>query len=590
MSGFEAVSSAAGLISLSLTLFKGCVQAFQFLETAAHLGSDADMVRCKLEWEQYRLYQWAEQVGLEERPKQGLNWSLIANILKQLEALLTSSQKLKEKYHLDVVELEKNALVRESPAAARGGKSGFGLLLLRLKPAFPLASSRIIQENNTPIKKLQWAAVGKDNLRRLVDDIGYFNSCLHNLLESTDRDFVASALGALLRDIISRSNVSSELDVVKEILQSTLVTSHEAVASAASLKNIRLILGLGKTTHVPSRQQSKLTLKHLKPAYFERDNPFIPPLGRELARYKADSVLVEWRLIEKKLEPELKSRVHQLAILLGKAGDPSFHTLDCIGILPKNKAYEPHDDAYVCYGLVFGLRTLEAPNLAAPRILTLLDLYKKSRKPSLNKRLAIALAVAETVLQLHTTGWLHKGLRSDNILFIEAGVSRWNSDSAGGPYLAGYDFARPSNAETEMIPGRPDHDIYRHPLAQGAVRSNFNRSFDLYALGCVLLEIALWSSLQDILSQASTPTDSAHMDEKRSADQNAPDWFQINTVKANILQNDQKDGDLANVSFYAGDTFKEVILLCLHAANEDPDDEDLEIQKLIVDKLKECRF
>ena len=106
MSGFEAAASAAGVISLSFTLFKGCIQAFGFVETAAQLGTDADIIRCKIELEQYRLYQWAEQVGLEDRPKRHLNWSLVANILQQLEALLTSSKEWKERYHLDVVELD----------------------------------------------------------------------------------------------------------------------------------------------------------------------------------------------------------------------------------------------------------------------------------------------------------------------------------------------------------------------------------------------------------------------------------------------------------------------------------------------------
>lgn len=92
MSGFEVAASAAGLVSLSLTLFQDCIQAFQFVETAAHLGADADIIRCKLEWEEYRLYQWAEQVGVEGRPNARLNWTLATNILKQLECLLTSSR------------------------------------------------------------------------------------------------------------------------------------------------------------------------------------------------------------------------------------------------------------------------------------------------------------------------------------------------------------------------------------------------------------------------------------------------------------------------------------------------------------------
>ena len=82
MSGLELAASAAGFVSLSLTLFKGCILAFEFAEKAVQLGSDADIVRCKLELEEYRLYQWAEQLGLESQPNGRLDWSLVANILQ----------------------------------------------------------------------------------------------------------------------------------------------------------------------------------------------------------------------------------------------------------------------------------------------------------------------------------------------------------------------------------------------------------------------------------------------------------------------------------------------------------------------------
>ena len=592
MSGLEVAASAAGLVSLSLTLFHGCIQGFRFLETAAHMGSDADVVRCKLEWEQYRLYQWAEQVGLEDRPNNRLNWSLASNILKQLEALLTSSQEWKARYALDMVEVGKNALERDAAAKDTPRKTGFGLLLAKLKPTYARGSSRIIQESNTTIKKLEWAAVGRDKLSKLVDDISYFNKCLHGLLESTDRNFISAALGALLRDIISRSNVSSELDVVKELLQSTSVASPEAVASAASLKKIRLILGLGKSSGTqPSNSTTgvKLKLTYLKPRHLVRESMYNNPRGREVARYKSDLVLVEWRFFKRSAEPQLKSRVDQLAILLGNIHQPSFHSLHCLGILPKDSAYEPEDDIQICYGLVFELKVfLGATPASSPlTILTLSDLYARPRRPSLNERLSVALCLAETILQLHTTGWLHKGLRPDNILFRQCGSQTWESGTADGPYLAGFEYARPSNAETETVPRQPDWDLYRHPSAQGPARSNFDKSFDLFALGCILLEIALWTSLREILLKYAEKNDQV-IDEKNLV--NYSEWGQIDAAKKSMLCNTPVHGNLSDVAFYAGEIFREVISLCLHATNDNSDDESLETQKLIVEKLRDCKF
>lgn len=68
--GLEYAAGAGGLISLSLTLFRGCIQGFEIIQLAAHAGREADNFRCKLEFEQYRLMQWAERIGLEEQPSE----------------------------------------------------------------------------------------------------------------------------------------------------------------------------------------------------------------------------------------------------------------------------------------------------------------------------------------------------------------------------------------------------------------------------------------------------------------------------------------------------------------------------------------
>ena len=610
MSGIEVAASAAGLVSLSLTLFNGCIQAFQHIEKAAQLGGDADVIRCKLEWEQYRLYQWAEQAGLEDSPNNRLNWSMASNVLKQLEALLTSSEALKERYHLNVEEESPSRSqsqwgdpAKAPPSPSFQKSSAFSIILAKLKPKYASSSARIIQESNTSIKKLEWASVGRDKLTGLVDDISYFNNCLHSLLELSDRVFVNAALSALLRDVISRSNVSSELDVVKELLRSTSVASSEAVACAASLKKIRLILGLGKegvgaqqsNAHAGESVQ-RLKLTQLKPKHLVRESMYNHPRGREIARYKSDLVLIEWRFLHRSAPPHTRSRIDQIAICLSNTDESSFRSLHCLGVLPNDPAYQPEDETQICHGLVFQLpvpknKSVELP---FPIILPLSGLYTRARKPSLNERLFIAYAMAETVLQLHTTGWLHKGIRPDNILFLQVGNQTWKDGTAKGPYLAGYDYARPSNAETETVPGEPAIDLYRHPLAQGPARLNFNKTFDLFALGCVLLEVALWTDLKDILRQIYEQEHSGRNVEKQTAHKGETirysEWDQINEAKEMMLSREKANDDLANVAFHAGETFKEVISLCLFAANNDTNDESLDVQKDIVEKLTDCKF
>ncbi|KAI4088864.1 MAG: hypothetical protein L6R37_008138 [Teloschistes peruensis] len=600
----EYAASIGGLVSVSLTLFRGCIQAFEIVKSAAQLGREGDNFRCKLELEEYKLLQWAERAGLEEQPSDRLNWNLVASILNQLETLLSDTQALKKRYRLELQVLDTGSNISLGETSALR-QTGFSKLLSKLRPDFPLASSRIIHDNNGPVKKLRWAVFDKEKAAKLVGDIVYFNSCLYGLLDTDNQDYVKAALASLLRDIISRSNVNSELEVIKQLLSSASTFSPAAVASAARLKQIRLVLGLGpdlnsigQTAERAPPDGLKLRLRQLKPSLLLRESSGSPPEKRELARYKSSPVLIEWKSIQKESEKELKTRIDQIAILLNYTSDDSFRSLPCLGILPKHQSYESKDDNTVCYGLVFDLALpTPIPSSPSPPIIRPLStLYPSSRRPSLNERCAIALALAETVLQLHTSGWLHKGIRSENVLFIDSGVHRWQDGNAFGPYLAGYEYARPTNSQTEMMPSPPEHEIYRHPKAQGLARANFRMSFDLFALGCVLLEVGLWMSLLDILRRvASQSPQNDHLGVEKVETISLSgklDWVHLHAVKAQLLQNEDlsRQKELADIAFYAGNTFQEAISLCLYADNDDPDDEDIDVPKKVVNLLQQSRF
>jgi hypothetical protein len=70
------------------------------------------------------------------------------------------------------------------------------------------------------------------------------------------------------------------------------------------------------------------------------------------------------------------------------------------------------------------------------------SLYKiyKTSTPSVGVRIRIALSLAMTLFSVHRENWLHKGIRSDHVLFFQR--------RAGGrpilehPRLVGFDYAR----------------------------------------------------------------------------------------------------------------------------------------------------
>ena len=69
----------------------------------------------------------------------------------------------------------------------------------------------------------------------------------------------------------------------------------------------------------------------------------------------------------------------------------------------------------------------------------------------------------------------------------------------------GYEFTRNTFEETENMPPNQLMDLYRHPDSHNPSTGSgttFRKIFDLYAFGCVLLELVLWQNLEDILFAA----------------------------------------------------------------------------------------
>jgi Prion-inhibition and propagation len=582
MAELAAVASVVGLISLAFQAFKGCVQAFDFFSSAQQFSSDGDVIRSKMQWEQHRLMEWGARAGLQSEPNERLDWGFIATLLQQQEALLTSAQKLKEKYNLNIE--EDDMAVAEGVPTSPG--TTLGRLLFRLKPDFYLATARVISANNGPVKKLRWAAVGKDQANRIVSDIAYFNSRLYKLLELADQEYIHSVMSALLRDIISRSTDSSELNTVKQLLNPTYLPDGQAISAAASLKQIRLILGADKRSD-EVKTSPKATVPGVRPEVkiltlrkLIRQSPSAPRVGTEFALYRSKQVLVEWRAVDKSLWDQLHLPIEGLAVVLSSINDPSFHSLSCCGYL--------EDRDHDCCALIYNAPSaLTICKDRLPNIWPLRDLFSQQEEPSLSQRFRIANDLGETVLQLHTSGWLHKGIRSENVLFLAPSDADAEEAFKGQPYLAGYEYAREDgpNEWTEMPTTSPEADLYRHPEARGQGRMSFRKRFDLYSLGCVLLELALWSELIEIqsthagvdLRQTITTVDAEERDLRM------PSMLGIAHDKSLLKK----------ISYYVGSTFCDVIVMCLTAedagGSDDMPEASLETQKAIVEKLRSCK-
>lgn len=126
------------------------------------------------------------------------------------------------------------------------------------------------------------------------------------------------------------------------------------------------------------------------------------------------------------------------------------------------------------------------------------------RKPSLTDRVLLAQKISQCLQYIHVTNWLHKALRSDNVLFF---LSIGSHLDVRDPYIIGFDNSRRSrfNEQTSEVSRKGRLEAYRHPDTQmvGPQRS-FRKTYDIYSLGLLLIEVAFWKPLVTIMEIEAT--------------------------------------------------------------------------------------
>lgn len=584
----EPVSAIASFVALAFPVFQTCVQAFEFFNTAQHIGGQGDLFSSKLAFEQYRLLQWGMRAGLDgdSSANKRLNGTIALELLGQLESFMTSAQKLRSKYCLKVIE-EDLSESAESDCTSLS-QTGIAKFIARLKPSVYTTKGKIIQANSSTLKRLKWATAGKDQANAIIREIKDIISSLEQLLDVYDQDLRNRTDAILLRDIISRSTNAEEVAEIQEILEPEASKSDRAIYAAAKLKQIRLIIGADKRTDERETPHTKTTMQNtpqiikLKPKKLGPYKINMPMhyQGTELALYNKKAVLVEWKVAEGATWKGLFDQVRCLAAMLASLDSESFRSFSCIGYLP----WEERER----YALVYNIPEAGPQDLQIHwEIKTLHELIVEGALTSLSRRIEIAMQVAEVMLQLHTAGWLHKSLRSENIIFLGPKGSTSQYFINQSPHLVGYEYARPDTTDAAQFSVLPDTelmtDLYRHPQARGVSRERYQKRFDMYALGCIFAELALWKPLVEIqapCNQYDLPCMIA--DAARDKKTIQIPCLDDSTIVERIN---------LSVSHHAGEAFAGVIKACvlIERSNEEVFDVDLDVQNSVLEKLRLCK-
>jgi Prion-inhibition and propagation len=548
------------------------------------MPAESQYLRVRLEMEQHRLVDWSHVAGLIKIETTDhltgslrINRHLLLDVLTEIKTVLDNFGKAKGRYaELRPIEsdaMESRGQLGKGAAPDMSAKKPPRTMSSRFYIPFRRGTSSSMEKlldlidlpSEIP-KKLRWATFDKAKFEGLLQRLGELNDFLQGLMDESQTRTLQRVQHQTYMEILQLHNNLEDLKQLVRALSSeptagprsggigayTGETSTETIYQKEEKRSLERLARfkvfnttIDGSTDAATLESTKLDIAHIilptgsGDDYAQtRTEALYRPLGKQPER----RVWIEWKSYEPTNfsdaveEPDAKIvvRVRQLAAILGQRNKPrEFRAPHCLGYCydcgTRNLDGEPR------FGYVFD-KPEDVPASAKP--VSLLDLIRASNPhdqqlhnqqrrrgpsiPSLADRVALAGKITASILYLHSVNWLHKSLRSENVVFFpepfdhsyeddngdddDKEKDKENEDAAvdyNKPYLSGFDYARPSRSGemTEKPPELARYDIYRHPRVQGGSSSSesFKKSFDIYSLGLVLLEIAMWMPVDRIV-------------------------------------------------------------------------------------------
>ena len=511
------------------------MKGLALLSKARCYRRDVSGVSLMFELEMQRLYAWAVEVGLGQQPPVLLvdmqYVVLVPRVLEHLQLRVSDLHRLKTNHGLQLQQATEQIRILED-----GDASALDRLGVEPNDGFKKMLRRIFDGRKDPWLPIKWVMFEEQKARGLVGKINAFIQELEQILDRSRQAKLSKAVDMLLRSAVFNSASERDLDVIGSGRTQTLYDT--GVAAAARFKKQGLLLGVmeaQESTSMPVASDSSLrpsspaslphsrSLQSLLPRYSNEDlakmklsarrlsfSAYTGREGRLLARYDDDPVLLEFRSEFGLDHDAMKDRLCKVSYFL-RGLDESFHGIPCRGFV---KVYDR-------YAYVLDLRDFlpRARDISAkPSYRTLRSLLDEIPSPSLNLRLEFATTLLETTLQLHTSGWLHKELRSENILFIAPSAQRSEDYLQAPMRIAGYVHARTDDPYEMTEPPASEllKDLYRHPACLRVPREPFQRAFDAFSVGCILLELGLWCSVEKLFQQMAKQ--SSHLGAQQAVD------------------------------------------------------------------------
>jgi hypothetical protein len=538
---------------------------------ACRLRKDCQALLVNFKVEEHRLLNWAKLVQLDYRDDKlvlnHMSKGLIINIMEQQQKLLFSFGRLDKKYErLTEPLLEEEAeefVLQNSDRLIENGTDGSGegnTRSVRFPPTEELVkmSLKFVQQFKDVPKRLKWATFDHQKMEKLIAKLADFNDKMHEALDKAQVDLLIDMQTRTNDQIVLLNRTMSHMVQIYQSQQSEQIgfrrtyslletedseydglidsgavtargAAHQPLAALAQQNFIHLAIedspedltsSYARKINMPDLpndiRHTELEYKDICPKQGGQFSQEIDEGVRTEAYYKNTPVWIEWKTPDTTgpmqqdgvVDAKIHARVKKLAALLSK------HNRTVRFRAPFCRGYFIDEDEGR-FGLIFEKPAAVSAD-TEPTSLHALIANPENDIPSLTDRITLMRLLAETVERLHAVDWLHKGLRSDNILLfpkkggkVDNGQVKEGEINYADPYISGFDYSRPATSDdlTERPLDNPAADIYRHPSVQhrgnredAGGRESYKKSFDIYSLGIVLLEIAYWKTIDQILS------------------------------------------------------------------------------------------
>lgn len=446
-------------------------------------------------------------------------------------------------------------------------------------------------------KRLVWTAVDQDSFDSLISRLEHLNSFLVALLDSSQARRLQEVMTTTYLEVLQiRNDMESLTGLIKalcpaadnpQILGATAIPADSSPLSLAiahetevqeskkeylkqlvevKLQHTRMTQLAGESS-IPSgsRNFTGTLLESDEVRFADQDLEWSATQKRAQATYRGRNVWVEWKQVpysggSAASSEHIEYRIGLLAGLLCREKPVGFRALPCLGYI---KDIDDDDDDGTRFGIVFDKPTSESSESG---LLTLRDFYERRSKPSLSARILMCAVLARCVHSFHAVNWLHKGLQSNNIIFFASTVK---GQDFGQPFVSGFEMSRPSTADemTEKPTFDPFADIYRHPHAQsGQMDGNYRKSYDMYSLGIILIEIAFWRRIESVVGiEDLAKSKPSALREVQSCLLGRP-----LSQSVGLPPISQDEGPcLQQVAPECGDAFRDVVEFCLTASDVD---------------------